>query len=71
MAEGGNVGNFKQILCLPKSYFLKIKQHVLFKIKQLGLASGWESALQCKGCRFDHWLGNQDPTHPGAAGCHN
>ena len=63
MAEGGNIGNFKQILCLHKSYFLKIKKR--------GLASGRESALQCKGCRFDRWSGNQDPTRPGAAGCHN
>ena len=63
MAEGGNIGNFKRILCLHKSYFLKIKQ--------LGLAGGWESALRCKGRKFVHWLGNQDPTHPGAAGCHS
>ena len=27
---------------------------------------GWESAFQCRGCRFQSWLGNQDLTCCGA-----
>ena len=34
-----------------------------FQVELSGWSSGWESALQCRGCGFDPWLGNWDPTY--------
>ena len=50
--------------------FLKISLHWWFP----WWSSGWESTFQCRGCGFDLWSGNKDPTShrpTKAHGCRN